>query len=255
MKKRFLCLASVCVLLWFVPDWSLAETPANSYVRQVTDSIAPAAPDATPDAGGGNEYYVDCGIPEKNGDGRSPATAWHTLDAVNEHHFTAGEAIYLKRGTQCHGLLWPKGSGSASAIIRLSAYGQGERPKVIAGKGDEEAFKLLDQEYWDVDSIEFAGGTLFGVFISGHTGILHHLHLRNLLVHDVHGDEVKNKESGLVVISPGTVHQHFDDVLVEGVRAYRTEQWAGILVGGGNFGEVAEEDWSTHVIVRSEHAR
>jgi len=33
--------------------------------------------------------------------------------------------------------------------------------------------------------------------------------------------------------------------------AYGTEQWAGILVGGGNFGELTEENWSTHVVVRN----
>jgi hypothetical protein len=39
--------------------------------------------------------------------------------------------------------------------------------RIIAGNGDEEAFKLFDQEYWDVDSINFSGGKLFGVFVSG----------------------------------------------------------------------------------------
>jgi hypothetical protein len=200
---------------------------------------------------GGTAYYVDCGAAKKDGDGRSPAAVWHSLDAVNAHSFLPGDAIFLKRGSVCHGSLWPKGSGSAAAVIHLTAYGQGARPKVIGGKDDEQAFKLFDQEYWDVDSIDFSGGTVFGVFVSGDAGILHHIHIRNLLVHDVHGSEVKHKESGLVVISPGKVEQHFDDVLVEGVTAYRTDQWAGILVGGGNFGEVTEKDWNTRVIVRN----
>jgi hypothetical protein len=251
MKRDFLCFASVCILLWPVSDRTLAGTPPRSSFMPGTDSAAVHDVSATDNAVGGNEYYVDCGVAERNGEGRSPASAWHTLDAVNAHQFLPGDVIYLKRGTECHGFLWPKGSGSASAVIRLSAYGQGARPRVLAGKGDEEAFKLFDQEYWDVDSIEFSGGSVFGVFVSGHAGILHHIHIRNLLVHDVHGGEVKSKESGLVVISPGKVQQHFDDVLVEGVTAYRTEQWAGILVGGGNFGEVAEENWNTHVIVRN----
>jgi len=157
----------------------------------------------------------------------------------------------LRRGTECHGVLWPKGSGSVLATIRFTVYGTGPRPKVVAEESDEEAFKLFNQEYWDVDSIEFAGGKLFGVYVSGDAGILHHIHLSNLLVHDVHGGEVKHKESGLVVISPEKVQQHFDDVLVDGVTAYGTEQWAGILVGGGNFGEVTEENWNTLVVVRN----
>jgi hypothetical protein len=238
-------------MLWLVLDCGLSVASASSTIGPGTDSIAAATLEAPDRAAGGNEYYVDCGISEKNGDGRSPKTAWHSIDVVNGHTFLPGDTLYLKRGTECHGLLWPKGSGSVSAIIRLSAYGKGTRPKVVAGKGDAEAFKLFDQEYWDVDSIEFSGGTIFGIFVSGQTKILHHIHLRNLLVHDVHGGEVKSKESGLVVISPGKVQQHFDDVLVDGVTAYRTEQWAGILVGGGNFGEVTEENWSTHVIVRN----
>jgi hypothetical protein len=251
MKRGLLCVASVCILLWPVSASSLEETRARSSVRPGTDGVGVHATSATDDTAGRGEYYVDCSIAEKSGDGRSPATAWHTLEEVSAHQFLPGDVIYLKRGTECHGALWPKGSGSASAVIRLSAFGQGARPRVIAGKGDEEAFRLFDQEYWDVDSIEFSGGTLFGVYVSGETGILHHVHLRNLVVHDVHGGDVKHKESGLVVISPGKVQQHFDDVLVEGVIAYRTEQWAGILVGGGNFGEVAEENWNTHVIVRN----
>jgi hypothetical protein len=199
---------------------------------------------------GAREFYIDCGATGANGNGNSPAAAWRTLDAVNSHTFSPGDVIYMKRGTECYGLLWPKGSGSDSAVIRLTAYGTGLRPKVIAGKDDQEAFKLFDQQYWDVDSIDFSGGTLFGVHVSGKTGILHHIHLRNLLVHDVFGTDVKHKESGLVIISPGSIHQHFDDVLVQGVTAYRTNQWAGILVGGGNFGEVPEEDWSTDVTIR-----
>jgi hypothetical protein len=95
MKKRLVCLASVCVLLWFVPDWSLAEAPANSYVRQVTDSIAPAAPDATPDAGGGNEYYVDCGVPGKNGD--------HGLSRVTMKCFFKVTGTLRVDGTLLHG--------------------------------------------------------------------------------------------------------------------------------------------------------
>lgn len=251
MKRSFHLRASVCLLFCVVSERGIAQAPANTTVERVTDTAITFVPAAARDADRRSRYYVDCSISERNGDGHSPATAWPGLDAVNQHVFAPGDVIYLRRGTECHGLLWPKGSGLAAAVIRLSAYGTGPRPKVMGGESEEEAFRLFEQEYWDVDSIDFAGGTRFGVFISGDKGILHHIHLKNLLVHDVHGGEVKHKESGLVVISPGKVEQHFDDVLVEQVTAYRTEQWAGILVGGGNFGEVSEENWNTHVVVRN----
>ena len=251
MNRSFLFLVSACALPWLIHERSLAEALHSPIVNsKKTSGRGTVGMKVTENYSGGSEYYVDCGAPKMEGDGRSPATAWNSLVEVNGHSFVPGDVIYLKRGTECHGLLWPKGSGSASASIRLTTYGKGSRPMVIASMSDEEAFKLFDQEYWEVDSIDFSGGRLFGVFVSGQTGILHHIHIKNLLVHDVHGGEVKHKESGLVVISPGSVQQHFDDVLVEGVTAYDTDQWAGILVGGGNFGEVSEEDWSIRVIVR-----
>ena len=251
MNRGLLCLASAAALLCLAPYQTIAQTPAGFIVLTAIDSTNRVSFDVTEQKAGGASYFVDCAAPGTTGDGRSLAKPWHNLDAVNAHSFLPGDTIRLKRGTECHGLLWPKGSGSPTAAIHLSVYGQGARPRVIAGKNEEEAFKLFDQEYWDVDSIEFSGGTIFGVFVSGETGILHHIHLRNLLVHDVHGGEVKSKESGLVVISPGKLGQHFDDVLVEGVTAYDTNQWSGILVGGGNFGEVGEKDWCSHVIVRN----
>ena len=135
--------------------------------------------------------------------------------------------------------------------VRLTAYGEGPRPKIVAGDKPTQAFKLFNQEYWDIDSLDFSGGSRFGIFISGDKGILHHIHLTNLLVHGVLGQDMKSKESGLVVISPGAVSQWFDDVLVDGVTAFNTKQWAGILVGGGNFGFPPEDTWSTHVTIRN----
>ncbi len=136
-------------------------------------------------------------------------------------------------------------------MIHLTAYGSGARPRIVATTRDREAFLLDGQEYWDVDSLDIAGGNTFGVYVTGEKGVLHHIHLANLAVHDVTGAELEHKESGLVIVSPGSAEQHFDDVLVDGVTAYNTTQWAGILVGGGNFGYPPESTWSTHVAVRN----
>jgi hypothetical protein len=196
-------------------------------------------------------FFVDCGESGGAGDGRSVAQPWTSLAAVNGHVFLPGDTIALKRGTACPGVLAPKGSGSAAAVIHLTAYGSGARPRIVATTRDREAFLLDGQEYWDVDSLDIAGGNTFGVYVTGEKGVLHHIHLANLAVHDVTGAELEHKESGLVIVSPGSAEQHFDDVLVDGVTAYNTTQWAGILVGGGNFGYPPESTWSTHVAVRN----
>jgi hypothetical protein len=198
----------------------------------------------------GHEYFVDCSS-SSNGSGESSASPWNSLESLQLKVFSPGDVINLRRGTECHGSLWPKGSGSTDHPVRLTAYGEGPRPKIVAGDKPTQAFKLFNQEYWDVDSLDFSGGSTFGIFISGDKGILRHIHLTNLLVHGVLGEDMKHKESGLVVISPGAASQWFDDVLVDGVTAYNTKQWAGILVGGGNFGFPPEDTWSTHVTIRN----
>jgi hypothetical protein len=199
----------------------------------------------------GRSFYVDCSLSNGTGNGLSPESAWNSLESVNAMSFSPGDTIALKRGTVCHGELAPKGSGSEQAPIRLTAYGQGPRPKVVAGASAEESLKLFNQQYWDIDSLDLSGGHSYGVFISGNKGILHHIYVSNLAVHDVFGGALKHKEGGLVSISPGSANQHFDDVLVDGVTAWNTNQWVGIIVGGGDLGYPPESDWSSHVEIRN----
>ena len=195
-------------------------------------------------------FYIDCSAPT-SGDGASQQTPWNNLAQLNAVTFSPGDTIRLRRGISCNGVLAPKGSGTDGSPIRLTAYGEGPRPKIIAGASPEEALKLFNQQYWDIDSLDISGGETYGVFISGDKGILHHIHLFNLAVHDVFGGEMKHKESGLVSISPGSANQHFDDVLVDNVTAWNTNQWVGILIGGGDIGYPPESDWSSNVIIRN----
>jgi hypothetical protein len=193
--------------------------------------------------------YVDCSL-ALNGDG-SLRKPWNSLEAVNALPLEPGDTVHLRRGTTCHGFLSPKGSGADEQPIRLTAYGIGLRPQILAGAKVEEALRLFNQQYWEIDSLDFAGGSTYGIFISGDNGILHHIHLSNLAVHDVLGGTMKHKESGLVAISPSSAKSHFDDVVVDGVNAWHTNQWVGILVGGGNLGFPPESDWNTNAVIRN----
>ncbi len=200
----------------------------------------------------GRSFYLDCGSSGAMGSGTSAQSPWNRVDQLNATEFASGDTIYLKRGTVCHGTLAPKGSGQEGAPIHLTAYGEGPRPKIVAEASAEESFRLFNQQYWDIDSLDLAGGRIYGIFISGNKGILHHIHLRNLAVHDVLGNEkMKSKDSGLVVLSSGSVDQHFDDVLMDGVTAWNTHQWMGIEVGGGNLGFPPESAWNTNVVIRN----
>lgn len=197
-------------------------------------------------------FYVDCSRAQSgNGSINSP---WNDLASISTTTLQPGDVVHLRRGTTCHGVLAPRGSGSAEQPIRLTAYGNGARPRIIAGSNVEEALHLFNQQYWNIDSLDISGGNTYGVFISGDSGTLHHIHLSNLAVHDVLGGQVKHKESGLISISPINAKAHFDDVVVDGVNAWHTNQWVGILIGGGNLGFPPESEWNTNAVIRNSTA-
>jgi hypothetical protein len=194
-------------------------------------------------------FFIDCSAGNA-GDGSS-AHPWNSLSAAAMHPFAASDRIALARGTVCHGSFSPQGSGAEGHPIRLTAYGQGPRPRIVAAAADRQALLLFNQEYWQIDSLDLSGGNTYGIFISGDKGILHHIYLKNLFVHDVVGGEMKNKDNGLVLVGPSSPHVFFDDILVDGVVAAHSNQWAGILVGGGPFGYGPDAPLNSHITVRN----
>jgi hypothetical protein len=177
-------------------------------------------------------YFVDCVGGAGSGDG-SRRLPLSTLRQVNHLELHAGDSVLFKRGSACQGELQPLGSGTHGAPIRIGAYGEGPLPRIEAGASDEAALRLFNQSYWEIDSLDLAGGTTYGFYAGGDTAALHHLHLRDVRVHDVHG-QLKHKESGLVVIRLPGDQADFDDVELDGVNAYNTTQWSGIFVSGAS---------------------
>ena len=196
-----------------------------------------------------HSYFIDCtdGNP---GDG-TLAHPWNSLLLAQPHIFVAGDRIALKRGTVCRGSFSPQGSGTADQPIRLTAYGQGPRPRIASTSKDRQTLLLFNQEHWQIDSLDLSGSNTYGIFVSGDQGTLHHIHLKNLFVHDVQGGALKNKDNGLVVVGPSSAHAVFNDVLVDGVVAAHTSQWAGILVGGGPYDFPPEFPLNSHITVRN----
>ncbi len=196
-------------------------------VPLLVPGCAPQIPTIT-----GTAYYVDCAKGNDSNPGTSHLRPWGTLASVNGSKFQPGDGIFFKRGVTCQGALNPQGSGADGNPIIIGAYGSGVFPIIDGGK-NPEAFKLSGQEYWEVSDIEFTGGTRFGVLVSGAEGVetLRHIRLTNLKVHDVWGEPFKDKVPGLVVVLANG--SRFQDVVINGVTAYNTNQWAGIEVNGG----------------------
>jgi len=193
------------------------------------------------------DYHLDCRAGDDDHDGRSPAAAWRSLAKVSATTFAPGDSILLQRGTRCTGTLWPKGSGEPDRPIRLATYGAGPLP-IVDAAGAGAAVKLFNQQYWHVETIEATGGNPYGIHISGDRGTLRHFRVTNVVVHDV-GGEVKAKTSGLLVVAAGGSGQTFEDVVIDGVTAYDTTQWAGILVHGAAWED--EGLRARHVTIRN----
>ena len=79
-----------------------------------------------------------------NHNGLSPQLPFKSLARVNNLNLSAGDSVLFKSGERWRAMLWPKGSGTLTAPITLSAYGDGEKP-IIDGFGlDGICFGLVE---------------------------------------------------------------------------------------------------------------
>lgn len=175
-------------------------------------------------ASGGTTYYVDSTIGDDSNSGTSPETPWKSLDKVTATTFLPGDTILLKSGSVWNGeWLWPKGSGTADAPIKIDKYG-GDALPVINGMGIDRgmnysgAVHLRNQEYWEIRNLEVTNDDDFDVDIDlsrpqgdnswssqaetrngiliiadgdllndDDDGIFDHIYIENCYVHDVDG--------------------------------------------------------------------
>ena len=196
-----------------------------------------------------HSFFIDCSA-SADGDGSSDRP-WNTLSAAQTHLFQAGDMIALARGSACRGGFSPQGSGAEGKPIRLTAYGQGPRPRIVASRTERQVLLLFNQQYWQIDSLDLSGANTYGIFVSGDSGPLRHIYLKNLYVHDLMGGTMKNKDNGLVIVGPSSAKAVFNDVLVDGVDAARTNQWAGILIGGGNYAWAPDAPLNRQITIRN----
>ena len=202
-------------------------------VFSILQSCSGTSPSAvSPKEGSATTYYLDCSA-SQNGNG-TQASPWNSLVNVNAFTFLPGDQLLLHRGTACKGALAPHGSGVATAPIIIDAYGTGTQP-VISGGSAEEALKLFNQQYWEINNLEVTGGNLYGVYVSGNTAntSINYIHLTNLNVHGAHYTSTKRADSGEVFISANVAGQILNDVLIYGVTAHDSHVSEGIFVSAG----------------------
>ncbi len=208
-----------------------------------------------------NDYYV-----AENGDdskdGKSPETAWKSLDKVNSTTFAPGDVIHFKGGNVWTGQLWPKGSGTSENRITLTSYGEG-RPRINGNgtgratvdadetRGDTNsnskeqvvsgAIQLVDQEYWIIENFEVTNKRVG--YASNRSGILIYnsmpdpnskaqylrgITVRNNYVHDV--DPMGSYSSWIYDGKYDQVFKHTGGIIGLSIPVHITDGWKS----GGN---------------------
>jgi hypothetical protein len=200
----------------------------------------------------GASYYAACGQGREEAAGTSPGQALPSLGRLAKVEFAPGDRILLKRGTVCRGSFAPRGSGAPGRPVTLEAWGEGP-PPVIDAAGSACALCLWNLSYWRVREIAVRGGTEFGIHVSGDHGLLRGIELIDVRAEDVHGP-LKTKASGLIVVE-ARGDALFEDVIIDGARAARTTQWAGILVLGAPFSNRWDRPRSRRITIRNSIAR
>ena len=189
---------------------------------------------------GRTTYYVDSRSGSDENSGNSPAKAWKTLSRVNATLFAPGDKILLKAGSVWNNeQLFPKGSGSSQSPIIVDTYGGDPKPIINCNGAHLAAVLLYNQEYWELRNLEITntGPTRVpdrkGVYIHvNNYGTAHHIHLRNLFVHDINGSNVKKEGGGWGILfhNDGPYKKtRFDDVLIENCHLARTDR-SGISI-------------------------
>ncbi|MDP2886158.1 MAG: T9SS type A sorting domain-containing protein [Ignavibacteria bacterium] len=173
-------------------------------------------------------YYVDAvsGVDANNG--TSTASAWQSLTKVNGRTFQPGDSILFKSGSVWTGQLIPKGSGVEGKPIVVGMYGGIVKPR-IDGKGviGQGTVYLFNAEYWEITSLEITNdavtaGDRRGVLVAAADfGLVHHIYLKNLDIHNVRGivgnedPEKRTAGIGIETTRDASVPTRYDDVLIE----------------------------------------
>jgi len=77
-------------------------------------------------------YYLDSSNGDDSKSGRSPASAWRTIEKINSIALAPGDTVYFQRGQMWRETLEPRKGGAPGRPVTFTAYGNGP-PPIISG--------------------------------------------------------------------------------------------------------------------------
>ncbi|MCL1632720.1 right-handed parallel beta-helix repeat-containing protein [Sporolactobacillus sp. CPB3-1] len=275
-KCFFMCLSCFMAIIMILPV-SVSEAK-DSGVHPVSKSAH-----GLHSVKGAVTYYVDPSGDDR-ADGKSPRTAWKTLEKASSVSLHPGDRLLLKAGGVWNdeNLTVQNARGTRKRPILVGSYGKGKKP-VINGNGGNWSWKrkeelaavhVLNSAYITIENLEVtnldgtdvlkqSGKYLSGIIVENRdAGELSHVTVRNNVVHQVNGKMSGggNKDVGGIIISVtgNSVKSWYNnlniigndvyDVCHEGI--YMSSSWGGReLVQAGTSGWVG----SKNVLIRQNY--
>ena len=153
-----------------------------------------AAPAVVAAGTAGTAYYIDSiDGSDETGDGLSPETAWKSVP-VTECTLNAGDSVLFRRGGEYECTLTINGSkGTESAPIRITAYGEGEKP-LLTTNARTEVLRLFDCSYVTVSDLEITAHNGGGIWIDTLNEASEGITLTGLSIHDIQNYKVNSRD-------------------------------------------------------------
>ena len=142
----------------------------------------------------GTEYFVDNTSGADSNIGESPKHAWKSLQRASTHPYQVGDTLSLRRGTSYQGALKLSVKGTSIKPFIISAYGDGELPRIDAS-GELAGILLIDCHGVHLSDIEISANRVegsklvektFGVYVQSLDGGFSNILIEDLKIHDVY---------------------------------------------------------------------
>jgi hypothetical protein len=132
-------------------------------------------------------HYVDYTGGSDSNEGYSAATAWKTIDKVNNHTFVAGDSILFKKGEHWHEQLTIGASGTAALPIVYSSYSTGAKPVIDGDATLTYGIYGDGKDYITIDGLEISNlsrsvAASYGIYLRNSDGSV----VKNCYLHDLY---------------------------------------------------------------------
>lgn len=143
----------------------------------------------------GSTFYIDSMGGSDSASGLSERSAWKTVENLRKAKITAGDKILFRcGGVYTSDCLTLTVSGTQSAPIEISSYGEGDKPLLTTAE-KTEVLRLIDCSCVKISNLEITAHNGGGIWINTKNAESDKISLDNLTIHDIQNFKVTGRDS------------------------------------------------------------